>query len=82
MWHYAKTPRSTSRFLEIILGVIFWKVCDCPILGGLFERNGNPALWLCGIMQKHHRALADFEKKILGYFLKVYDCPNIVIPTI
>jgi len=29
-------------------------------LEGLFGRNGNPALWLCGIMQKHHGAQADF----------------------
>ena len=25
MWHYAKTPRSTSRFLEIIFGLFFGK---------------------------------------------------------
>ena len=28
---------------------------------GLFGRNGNPALRLCGIMQKHHRTLADIS---------------------
>ena len=60
MWHYAKTPQSTSGFLEKKCWVIFWKVCDCPMLGGLFGRNGNPALRLCGIMQKHHGVLADF----------------------
>ena len=62
MWHNAKKPLSTSGFLEKNVGIFFWKVCDCPILGGLIGRNGNPALQLCGIMQKHHRVLADFEK--------------------
>ena len=39
MWHYAKTPRSTSGFLEIIFGLFFGKYvivqCCEDFLGGM-----------------------------------------------
>merc|ERR1712179_424617 len=62
-WLYAKTPRSTSGFLGTmfkVLSTFYQNPANPPIfLGGLFGRNGNPALWLCGIMEKHYGALVD-----------------------
>ena len=52
-----------SRNLLVLRGVLIvgpmFEFRD-SMLGGLFGRNGNPALRLCGIMQKHHGVLADF----------------------
>ena len=42
---------------------------------GLFGRNGNPAIRLCGIMQKHHWVLAISRKYVGIFFWKVCDCP-------
>ena len=76
MWHYAKTPQSTTKNIFLTILRIFY-FCRYKVLSpkhflaksyqsfhffmeGFFGRNGNPALRLCGIMQKHHGILVDF----------------------
>jgi len=79
MWHYAKTPRSTSGFLEIIFGLFFGKyvIVQCweDFLGGMATLHyGYVAL--CKNTMEHKRIS---RIKFWVIFWKVCDGSNIVM---